>query len=185
MCSVFDLHLQPNCVAFSRHHYVCSLTVFFYRWCPLATDLTSCTHTEKDMEEVFGAKYCSLHVRRSNRAALHLYKDILGFEQRGIEEKYYADEEDAYDSSFLHSVCVLRVHWAMASASHLLDFFFSISFIVRLALGATALEEKMKSAAIADKPAAAGSSAPAKKPEEKPKPAAEAGGSKKGKKGKK
>jgi len=32
------------------------------------------------MVESFGAKYVSLHVRVSNRAALHLYKNTLGFE---------------------------------------------------------------------------------------------------------
>ncbi len=31
------------------------------------------------MADTFRAKYCSLHVRRGNRAALHLYKDKLGF----------------------------------------------------------------------------------------------------------
>lgn len=32
------------------------------------------------MEEVFGAKYASLHVRVSNQAALHLYKTTLGYQ---------------------------------------------------------------------------------------------------------
>ena len=31
------------------------------------------------MEEVFGSKYVSLHVRVSNKAALHLYKTTLGY----------------------------------------------------------------------------------------------------------
>eukprot|EP00854_Cymbomonas_tetramitiformis_P010293 gene10293-12175_t len=47
--------------------------------------------------QVFGAEYVSLHVRKSNRAALHLYKQTLGYEVNGIEAKYYADNEDAYD----------------------------------------------------------------------------------------
>jgi len=48
------------------------------------------------MVEVFNASYVSLHVRKSNRAALSLYKDTLGFGVHDIEAKYYADGEDAY-----------------------------------------------------------------------------------------
>lgn len=48
------------------------------------------------MVETYGAKYVSLHVRESNVAALHLYKETLGFDQEKIEAKYYADGEDAY-----------------------------------------------------------------------------------------
>lgn len=49
------------------------------------------------MVEVFGAKYCSLHVRYTNYAALHLYTETLGFKVHGVESKYYADGEDAFD----------------------------------------------------------------------------------------
>lgn len=31
------------------------------------------------MEEVFGAHYCSLHVRVTNRGAFHLYTETLGY----------------------------------------------------------------------------------------------------------
>ncbi|KAJ8940861.1 hypothetical protein NQ318_008232 [Aromia moschata] len=48
------------------------------------------------MVECFDAKYVSLHVRKSNRAALNLYKNSLKFETVEIEPKYYADGEDAY-----------------------------------------------------------------------------------------
>jgi len=48
------------------------------------------------MVECFGAKYVSLHVRVSNKAALHLYQNTLQFESDKIEAKYYADGEDAY-----------------------------------------------------------------------------------------
>lgn len=48
------------------------------------------------MVECFNAKYVSLHVRKSNRAALNLYKNALKFETVEIEPKYYADGEDAY-----------------------------------------------------------------------------------------
>lgn len=49
------------------------------------------------MAETFGAHYVSLHVRVSNVAALHLYRDTLGFKVEKIESKYYADGEDAYN----------------------------------------------------------------------------------------
>lgn len=45
------------------------------------------------------AKYVSLHVRKSNRAALNLYTNSLGFKILEIEPKYYADGEDAYSMS--------------------------------------------------------------------------------------
>ncbi len=58
------------------------------------------------MAQVFKAKFVSLHVRKSNRAALQLYRDTLGFRQvsksrliksvNDVEKKYYADGEDAY-----------------------------------------------------------------------------------------
>jgi peptide alpha-N-acetyltransferase len=48
------------------------------------------------MIENFGAKYVSLHVRISNRAALHLYENMLGFKTMEVESKYYADGEDAF-----------------------------------------------------------------------------------------
>ncbi|EDV25378.1 N-terminal acetyltransferase, partial [Trichoplax adhaerens] len=52
--------------------------------------------SSKAMVECFNAKYVSLHVRKSNRAALHLYKNALSFAISEIEPKYYADGEDAY-----------------------------------------------------------------------------------------
>jgi peptide alpha-N-acetyltransferase len=48
------------------------------------------------MVETFNAQYVSLHVRVSNVAALHLYRDTLGFQTEKTEAKYYADGEDAY-----------------------------------------------------------------------------------------
>jgi peptide alpha-N-acetyltransferase len=47
------------------------------------------------MRDVFGAKFVSLHVRQTNRAAIGLYRDTLGFEVHGVEKGYYADGEDA------------------------------------------------------------------------------------------
>lgn len=51
---------------------------------------------ERAMAESHRAHYVSLHVRVSNTAALHLYRDTLGFEVEKVESKYYADGEDAY-----------------------------------------------------------------------------------------
>jgi len=57
------------------------------------------------MVESHSASYVSLHVRVSNTAALHLYRDTLGFKVEKVEAKYYADGEDAYsmkmDLSFI------------------------------------------------------------------------------------
>lgn len=49
------------------------------------------------MEGVFCASYSSLHVRASNRGALHLYVDTLGYDVCDREPGYYADGEDAFD----------------------------------------------------------------------------------------
>lgn len=40
------------------------------------------------MEKIYGAAYVSLHVRKSNQAAIGLYKDSLGFEVAKVEKKY-------------------------------------------------------------------------------------------------
>jgi peptide alpha-N-acetyltransferase len=49
------------------------------------------------MADVFDAEYVSLHVRKSNRAAYHLYSVTLNYEVNDVEKGYYADGEDAYD----------------------------------------------------------------------------------------
>jgi len=52
--------------------------------------------SQKMMLEIFKASYVGLHVRKSNRAALGLYRDTLGFGITKVEKGYYADGEDAY-----------------------------------------------------------------------------------------
>uniref|UniRef100_A0A1I7WMU3 N-terminal amino-acid N(alpha)-acetyltransferase NatA n=1 Tax=Heterorhabditis bacteriophora TaxID=37862 RepID=A0A1I7WMU3_HETBA len=65
--------------------------------------------TARAMIETFNARYVSLHVRISNRAALNLYQNTLKFSASEIEPnnaywdliyliytRYYADGEDAY-----------------------------------------------------------------------------------------
>ena len=49
------------------------------------------------MITVYNCLYCSLRVRVSNRAAISLYQDVLGYKIRDTEYGYYADKEDAYD----------------------------------------------------------------------------------------
>lgn len=50
--------------------------------------LTLRKSTEEAMSTIYRAAYVSLHVRKSNRAALGLYRDTLGFTNSGIEKKY-------------------------------------------------------------------------------------------------
>jgi peptide alpha-N-acetyltransferase len=40
------------------------------------------------MRSVYKATYVTLHVRKSNKAALGLYRDSLGFKVDKVEEKY-------------------------------------------------------------------------------------------------
>ena len=54
------------------------------------------THALNMMQEYYDADYVSLHVRVSNRPALHLYHNNLGLDVRAVEKEYYADKEDAY-----------------------------------------------------------------------------------------
>lgn len=74
----------------AAHGHVTSLAVArSHRKLGLATQLMRAA--EAAMVESFNAKYLSLHVRRSNRAAIHLYTQTLGFKIEDTEKKYYAD----------------------------------------------------------------------------------------------
>jgi hypothetical protein len=53
--------------------------------------------SQREMADVFDAEYVSLHVRKSNRAAFHLYSVTLAYEVNDVEKGYYADGEDEYD----------------------------------------------------------------------------------------
>ncbi|KAL3701641.1 hypothetical protein R1sor_019663 [Riccia sorocarpa] len=78
------------------HGHITSLAVLrTHRKLGLATKLMNAA--QRAMQEVFGAEYVSLHVRKSNRAAFHLYTETLGYKISDIEAKYYADGEDAFD----------------------------------------------------------------------------------------
>jgi len=78
-----------------QHGHITSLSVMrTHRRLGIAEKLMR--QSQRAMVETFGAQYVSLHVRMSNNAALHLYRDTLGFKTDKIESKYYADGEDAY-----------------------------------------------------------------------------------------
>ena len=78
------------------HGHITSLSVLrTHRKCGLATKLMRSSHER--MVETFDAAHVALHVRRSNRAAFHLYSQTLNYTIRDVEKGYYADGEDAYD----------------------------------------------------------------------------------------
>ncbi|KAL2114376.1 hypothetical protein VUR80DRAFT_8066 [Thermomyces stellatus] len=87
-----------------QHGHITSLSVMrTHRRLGIAEKLMR--QSQLAMVESFGAQYVSLHVRVSNQAAIHLYRDTLGFQTDKIESKYYADGEDAFcmklDLSFI------------------------------------------------------------------------------------
>ena len=48
----------------------------------------------ESMAQTYHARYCSLHVRVSNRAALHLYKDKLGFKYVGRVRRTLREKDE-------------------------------------------------------------------------------------------
>lgn len=86
---------DPDAEDKTPHGHITSLSVMrTYRRMGIAEKLMR--QSLYAMCESFGAQYVSLHVRKSNRAALHLYRDSLQFENTSIEKSYYQDGEDAY-----------------------------------------------------------------------------------------
>ncbi|KAH7026011.1 N-terminal acetyltransferase A complex catalytic subunit ard1 [Microdochium trichocladiopsis] len=78
-----------------QHGHITSLSVMrTHRRLGIAEKLMR--QSQLAMVETFGAQYVSLHVRVSNKAAIHLYTKTLGFDQEKSEPKYYADGEDAH-----------------------------------------------------------------------------------------
>ncbi|KAH0584729.1 hypothetical protein H2248_008001 [Termitomyces sp. 'cryptogamus'] len=76
------------------HGHVNSISVLrSYRRLGLAKKLMILS--QQAMKEIYKAEYVSLHVRKSNKAAIGLYRDTLGFEVAKVEKKYYGDGEDA------------------------------------------------------------------------------------------
>ena len=76
--------------------HITSLSVLrTHRKLGLATKLMRSAHHQ--MVNVFKATCCSLRVRVTNRSAITLYRDILGYKIHDTEKAYYADKEDAFD----------------------------------------------------------------------------------------
>ena len=76
--------------------HITSLSVLrTHRKLGIATKLMNAAHHQ--MRSVYQCTRCSLRVRVTNRAAITLYKDILGYKVHDVEKEYYADKEDAYD----------------------------------------------------------------------------------------
>ncbi|KAJ7077003.1 acyl-CoA N-acyltransferase [Mycena belliarum] len=76
------------------HGHVNSISVLrSYRRLGLARKLMLLS--QEAMVSVYKASFVSLHVRKSNMAAIALYRDALGFRVAKVEEKYYGDGEDA------------------------------------------------------------------------------------------
>lgn len=74
--------------------HVTSISVLrSHRRLGLANKLMTLSQTA--MRDTFNAQYVSLHVRETNRAAISLYHETLGFQIHGVEHKYYADGENA------------------------------------------------------------------------------------------
>lgn len=85
-----DPHKQP------KHGHITSLSVLrTHRKRGIATALMQ--RSQQEMRDVFYGEYVSLHVRKSNQAAYHLYSITLQYEVHDVEKGYYADGEDAYD----------------------------------------------------------------------------------------
>ncbi|KAK4529367.1 hypothetical protein CCYA_CCYA01G0224 [Cyanidiococcus yangmingshanensis] len=85
-----------NQAAPTRHGHITSLAVKrTHRKLGIAKRLMQIAH--ETMREEYKVTYVSLHVRVSNQAAQHLYKDSLGYQIHATEVRYYADGEDAYD----------------------------------------------------------------------------------------
>merc|ERR1711990_62807 len=80
----------------ASHGHITSLAVLrSHRKLGLATKLMR--SAQKSMVETFEAKHVSLHVRKSNMGAYHLYSQTLGYKIKDVAKAYYADSEDAYE----------------------------------------------------------------------------------------
>lgn len=88
-----DDNEEPNAEDICGH--ITSLSILrTHRRLGLANKLMGYAHDSID--KIQGAAFVSLHVRVSNRAALGLYRDRLGYEVHLLEPEYYANGEDAY-----------------------------------------------------------------------------------------
>jgi GNAT superfamily N-acetyltransferase len=95
--------------AFPLHGHITNLAVLrTHRKRGIATMLMR--NSQREMHDVYDAEYVSLHVRKSNRAAFHLYTETLKYEINDVERGYYADGEDAYDMRCTFDGPVAKAH---------------------------------------------------------------------------
>lgn len=75
--------------------HITSLAILLpYRGIGIAENLMKCA--EISLFHFYKVRMVSLHVRVSNSAAIHLYQKKLGFSIQKVDEKYYADGENAF-----------------------------------------------------------------------------------------
>ena len=65
-----------------------------YRRMGIALSLMKAAHMA--MKSVFDVDSVTLHVRRSNTAAIALYQGALSYTNEKVDVEYFADKEDAY-----------------------------------------------------------------------------------------
>ncbi|KAI3322532.1 N-terminal acetyltransferase A complex catalytic subunit ard1 [Xylariaceae sp. AK1471] len=100
-----------------QHGHITSLSVMrTHRRLGIAEKLMR--QSQLAMVETFGAQYVSLHVRVSNKAAIHLYTKTLGFDQDKTESSYYADGEDAFSMRLDLSVIRDQIRDTSESEEH-------------------------------------------------------------------
>ncbi|KAI8953210.1 N-terminal acetyltransferase A complex catalytic subunit ard1 [Xylaria longipes] len=99
-----------------QHGHITSLSVMrTHRRLGIAEKLMR--QSQLAMVETFGAQYVSLHVRVSNKAAIHLYTKTLGFDQDKTEASYYADGEDAFSMRLDLSIIRQQIRDTAAAAA--------------------------------------------------------------------
>ncbi|KAH0577678.1 N-terminal acetyltransferase complex ARD1 subunit [Spironucleus salmonicida] len=77
------------------HGHITSVAVLNdYRCMGVANRLM--VHVHRAMKESWKVKHCTLHVRKSNNVAIHLYQDLCGYKEKEIDAGYFADGEDAW-----------------------------------------------------------------------------------------
>ncbi|KAJ7204854.1 acyl-CoA N-acyltransferase [Mycena haematopus] len=76
------------------HGHINSISVLrSYRRLGLARKLM--VLSQEAMSTIYKASFVSLHVRKSNKPAIALYRDSLSFRVAKVEHQYYGDGEDA------------------------------------------------------------------------------------------
>lgn len=78
-----------------KHGHITSLSVLrSHRKLGVASKVMNATH--RDMRDIYGGHFSSLHVRRTNVAGRNLYQEALGYRVHEVDAKYYLDDEDAF-----------------------------------------------------------------------------------------